>query len=74
MAISSGHKELSVWSFAMTLKLQESEGMVVVNRQEAGAGEIPRCLPSCEEDFVFNDGNGTEKEEGFRHLFSLQPE
>lgn len=55
----------------MTLKHQESEGMVLVNRQEARAGEIPRCLPSCEEDFVFNDGNGTKKEEGFRYLFSL---
>lgn len=45
--------------------------MVLVSRQEARAGEIPRCLPGCEEDFVFNDGSGTTKEEGFRHLFSL---
>lgn len=55
----------------MTLKLQERERMVLVKRQEAMAGEIPKCLPSCEEDFVFNDGNGTTIEEGFRHLFSM---
>lgn len=28
----------------------------------------------CEKDFVFNDRNGTTKEERFRHLFSLWPE
>lgn len=47
--------------------------MILVNGQEARAGEIPRCLPSCEEDLVFNDGNGTTKEEdsGICFLCSL---
>lgn len=72
MVTYSGQKGRdSVWSFGMTLKLQESERMVLVNRQEARAGEIPECLPSCGKDFAFNDGNGTTKEQGFRHLFSL---
>lgn len=55
----------------MTLKLQVRERMVLTNRQEIRAGEIPRCLPSCEVDFVFNGGNETTEEEGFRHSFSL---
>lgn len=55
----------------MTLKLQVRQRMVLMNRQETRAGEIPRCLPSCEMDFVFNGGNETTKEEGFRYSFSL---
>lgn len=53
----------------MTLKLQENKRMVLVNSQEGRAGKIPRCLPSCEDDFVFNDGNGTTKEKAF--VFSV---
>jgi len=46
----------------VTLKLQVRERMVLMNRQEIRAGEIPRCLPCWEVDFAFNDGNETTKE------------
>lgn len=32
-----------------------------MNRQETRAGEIPRCFPSCEVDFIFNDGMRQQK-------------
>lgn len=58
-------------SVYVTLKLQVRERMVLMNRQETRAGEIPRCLSSCEMDFVFNGGNETAKSKGFRYSFSL---
>lgn len=36
-------------------------GCFWVNWQKARAGEVPRCLPSCEDDFVFNE-MGMEKQ------------
>lgn len=57
----------------VTLKLQMRERIVLINRQETRAGEIPRYFSSCEVGFIFNNGMRQQKrkDSGIHILCSL---